>query len=212
MDTIQIAHKILRDAEAALRELIQSALEKQQYSDIAKVAQIADAVSKILSMEDLTKWPEPVATSVKSSQPRLVRKRERPKPKSASAIQKEYPKFIRDGERLVKVGWSKKNRKEYEHRVPFAAVMCFARYLVESIAPDTLFQIDDFLPVIDSEKQEIPSYQIYVTLAWLISMGAVEKKGRDGYFIVAGRLSIEIVNKLWARLSETDHLKKGEER
>ncbi|GAH04275.1 unnamed protein product, partial [marine sediment metagenome] len=120
------------------------------------------------------------------------------------------PKFIRDefNDRLIKIGWSKKNRNEYEHRVPFAAAMNVARYLVESIDPDKLFQVDEILPIADSEGHEIPSYQVYVTLAWLISTGLVEKKGRDGYLVVPGRLTIQSFNDLFGKLPGTEDVKK----
>lgn len=196
MDIIKIAHRIIRDSESSLRELIQKALEQQKYSDVAEIARIADAVSKILSYSN--------AAGVSISKQRTIQysDREKARPKSMSTKNTSYPKFIKDGERLVKVGWSKKNRKEYEHRVPFSVAMYFARYLVESVDPGKLFQVDEILPVSDAEGHEIPSYQVYVTLAWLISKGSVEKKGRDGYFVVPGRLTIQTINDLWDKLPD----------
>ena len=42
------------------------------------------------------------------------------------------------------------------------------------------------MPVPDSAGGEIPSYQVYLTLAWLRHVGAVEKKGRSGYVLRSG--------------------------
>src|SRR4051812_46307346 len=37
-------------------------------------------------------------------------------------IQDEYPRFHRRGDELVKIGWSKSDRKEYHHRAPKRAL------------------------------------------------------------------------------------------
>lgn len=200
MDIIHIAHTIIRDSESSLRELMQKALEQQKYSDVAEIARITDAVSKILAHSKAAMMSVAEQGTIQFSKPAGAL--DPKQTKSISTLQKKtsYPKFIKDRERLIKVGWSKKNRREYEHRVPFSTAMYFARYMVESVEPGKLFQVDEILPVSDAEGHEIPSYQVYVTLAWLISTGIVEKKGRDGYFVAPGRLTIQSINDSWDNL------------
>ncbi|NOX51989.1 MAG: hypothetical protein GXP16_15845 [Gammaproteobacteria bacterium] len=181
---------------------MQKALEQQKYADVAEIARITDAVSKILAQSKAAILSIAEQRTIEFSKPTGVPERKQAKSKSGRQKKVSYPKFIKDGERLIKVGWSKKNRKEYEHRVPFSAAMFFARYLVESVEPGKLFQVDEILPVSDAEGHEIPSYQVYVTLAWLISTGSVEKKGRDGYFVAPGRLTIQTINDSWDKLPQ----------
>ena len=46
----------------------------------------------------------------------------------------------------------------------------------------TLITAPDFMPVVDPEGgSEIPQYQAYLTLAWLVAERVVEKHGRQGY-------------------------------
>lgn len=112
----------------------------------------------------------------------------------------DYPRFEKDGRRLVKLGWSKKNKKAYEHRVPHETVVGFVHHLSSIVDQGQVFEVEKILPVRDSSGDEIPAYQIYVTLAWLRESGAVEKKGRDGYVLRDGSLPDGGVDKYWESL------------
>ena len=82
----------------------------------------------------------------------------------------------------MKVGWSKKKRKEYEHRAPQRIVEAFVRHLTNTIKIGRTFTMEQILPVPDLVNGgEIPAYQSYLTLAWLNEIGAVVKKGRHIY-------------------------------
>jgi len=113
-----------------------------------------------------------------------------------------YPRFERDDDKLVKVGWSKKAREEYEHRAPRPAVLAFAEHVGTATAKGKTFVIDDLLPVHDAAGDELPSYQVYLALGWLRNAGAVEKKGRDGYVRVADPLDGSVFDTLWDQIPE----------
>lgn len=199
MDTIQNALKIIHDAEQDLRDLISTAASQQRYDDVKKLAELANALA-IVSIDAATETPssnqvsseskklnvespkerrtkKPPRSTASSKGPAQTTKRRTPKAKAG------YPKFVRDGDRLVKVGWSKKNKEEYEHRVPRETVLAFANFLDDNIEENKIFEIDGLFPVTDVSGAEIPGYQVYVIVAWLRELGVFEKKGRDGYLI-----------------------------
>jgi hypothetical protein len=113
-----------------------------------------------------------------------------------------YPRFHRDGDRLVKTGWSKKNRESYEHRAPRGTVIAFVRHLVSRVGAGEVFGIEGLLPVPDVSNGEVPAYQVYLTLAWLRTVGAIEKKGRDGYRLVSDGLAEKRLDEYWSQLPE----------
>lgn len=179
MNAVQAARKVLRDAEASLRELIEKALAEQQYGEIGAVAHLADGLTKLIRSNSIAADPAPLSTRNTQTSPRKESRGQR-KAKSASTKEK-YPFFKCDGNRLVKVGWSKKNKKEYEHRVPRDVVIAFVRHLGDNVEEGKVFDVEGLLPVADPSGEEVPPYQIYVTLAWLRRVAIIEKKGRDGY-------------------------------
>ena len=191
MNTVQAARKILRDAELALRELIERALAEQRYSEIKDIANLAEGVSNLLispasHLNDQIALVKAIAL-----------------PKKGRAIRRSstgYPKFERDDNRLIKIGWSKKNKKVYEHRVPKDAIITFAHHLADSVKLGKVFNIDDILPVKDASDEELPSYQVYVMLAWLRDTGAVDKMGRDGYVVRDFSLANGRIEDLWNAL------------
>jgi hypothetical protein len=114
-----------------------------------------------------------------------------------------YPRFEREGDKLVKIGWSKKSREEYEHRAPRDAVVAFAQHLGESVSDGQVFAVEDLMPVrAVNGDDEIPAYQVYLTLKWLQDIGAVEKQGRDGYVLRNRALSEGGLDEYWGGLPE----------
>jgi len=97
----------------------------------------------------------------------------------------QYPRFVREGDNLVKIGWSKSQRAEYEHKSPkrLLAVLC------ESLtsANGKRIMMDKVLPLKDpATGAAFPDYQSYVCLAWLKSSGLVTQHGRQGYSLPKG--------------------------
>lgn len=199
MGTIEDARQVISNAEGALRELIQQGLKEQRYAEIVEVAAMADGIARLLQGRRVA-FAEAVEDSTafggRDSGPQLKKPqamRGRPRP--------DYPRFERDGDRLVKIGWSKKNRESYEHRASREVVIAFARHLSGNVSEGKAFAVEDLIPVPDISKGgEIPAYQIYLTLAWLRQAGAVEKKGRDGYLLRRGALTDTALDRLWKDL------------
>jgi hypothetical protein len=112
----------------------------------------------------------------------------------------EYPRFVREGDNLVKIGWSKSQRAEYEHKSPkrLLAVLC------ESLtsANGKRIAMNKVLPLKDPMTgSAFPDYQSYVCLAWLKSAGLVTQHGRQGYSLPKGIELEKSVENLWANLA-----------
>ena len=112
----------------------------------------------------------------------------------------EYPRFERDGSKLVKVGWSKKDRREYEHRVPREAVSVVARSLCSSVKPGAVFSMEQMLPFKSGDAGDIPSYQAYLALAWFRHIDAVVQQGKAGYTMVPQHLQQNAIEIAWDKL------------
>ena len=117
----------------------------------------------------------------------------------ARGVGRKYPMFEREGDRLVKVGWSKKKRAEYEHRASKEVVACFVQHLATHVREAELFDMEGLLPIPDSGGGEVPDYQAYLTLRWLQEVGAVEKKGRDGYVLSIPELATKL-EQFWSAI------------
>lgn len=199
MDTIREALTVLSKAESSLRKLIEKGLRDQSYLEVAEVARMADGVARLLgkiSTSSTNDTSKPLAVDMsptKGASLRVAPVQKRPKTTS-----KEFPRFERDGDKLVKIGWSKKNKSSYEHRASHAVVVAFAQHLANHIQEGKVFAVENLTPVPDIVNSgEIPAYQVYLVLAWLRRTGAIDKKGRDGYILRRGALTTESMERMW---------------
>ena len=197
MATIQEANDILRGAEGKLRELIEKRLATQAYAEVAELAALAEGVANLLTRE-----PNRPAHGNLSPTRRVAERQKAVMPRASGKPKRgDYPRFERDGDKLVKVGWSKKSRAEYEHRAPRSAVTAFSRHLCSRVSPGGTFAVEELLPVPDVvHDSDLPAYQVYMVLAWLRTAGAVDKKGRDGYVLRSTDLHAKHLEHLWDRL------------
>lgn len=190
--------------------MIASAVRERNYAQVAQLAKLAEGLASLMSGAGSEIGPvlgefaevnqrslEDVAPNDKGSKgnSRINPKRERGK--SASD---DYPRFERQRDRLIKIGWSKKDGSEYEHRAPLGAVHAVASAVVEIGKRKKCFEVDDALPIKGADGSEIPSYQTYLVLAWLRESGVVERQGKDGYRLV----NVHEFDDLWSQTPERD--------
>jgi len=199
MGTVQEAKRVLVEAEGSLRRLIEQGLREQRYRDVAEIAELAEGLSRLLQssggLEGARRETAAVLPAGPAAPPPPI------KHSRAKGGSTEYPRFERDGDKLVKIAWSKKNKAAYEHRAPREAVIAFARHLTGHVREGKVFVVEGLIPVPDvANGGEIPAYQVYLTLGWFRSIGVIEKKGRDGYVLRRGSLSDGALDKLWASL------------
>lgn len=199
------ARQILASAEAEVRGLITNAAEAQDYqavSDLAELAQTLSSLtetSRFLRSESVAEGSS-VAYGASLSQarkPKLTKRSNSPqqKPNKARGAAKDYPKYHTDRDRLIKIGWSKKHRDTYEHKAPREAVEAVAHALNEK-ASGRVVTVDELGTIETLNGNEVPVYQVYMTIAWLIVINQLSKEGRDGYRVDDNVGSIDL-NKVW---------------
>lgn len=113
----------------------------------------------------------------------------------------EYPKFLRDGDSLVKIGWSKKEKATYEHKAPRRILTALAGALEKTGRGGKRFGFEELLPLPDPDGGEIPSYQAYLALAWLRAENLLTQHGRQGYSIPDGTDLTTLITERWEELT-----------
>lgn len=198
------AYRLLVSAEDGLRQLMEQALAEQSYSDVAHLASVADGVAALLRSTTSHQRPagKPAQARAQASVAERGKRSVAPSARSSRRSAGKYPRFEREGDRLVKIGWSKKKGQPYEHRAPRTVVAKFREHLAERVKPGAVFTMEDVLPVPDGNGGEVPSYQAYLTLAWLRHCDAVRRKGRDGYAYTERAIDQSAVESLWMALPE----------
>lgn len=94
-----------------------------------------------------------------------------------------YPHFVVRGKTLIKTGWSKKHRCEYQHKTDrdsFDRVAaCMAGMASGEQGPFTAERIAD--AVAADGHPSMPIYKLYVAMSLLKHSGVVRQIGREGY-------------------------------
>ena len=194
MDTLQKAYSILSATEVELRKLIEVAAKEGQYADVSKLAEIAAQFEPLVNRKEkkttlgsrylkLERQPNEVGETATNQATRQK--------KSG-----EFPKFEIERDRLVKIGWSKKDRSAYEHRAERGIVLAISLYLA-SMTDQNIFKMDDLIPIQLNDGSDVPSYQAYLVLAWLRSLGLILKQGKDGYQWSVGEFDESAFNAAW---------------
>jgi len=115
--------------------------------------------------------------------------------KSASGVRRKalsrkgnksgYPKFRVMNDTLLRIGWSKKQRREYVHKAPKfvfdKTTKAMATLAQNGAGP---FMAEQIIEQISSmESDTIPSYQVYVVIGLLRKTNCIKQVGREGYDI-----------------------------
>jgi hypothetical protein len=207
MDTAKLGIEVIERAERELRGLVGKAAEAAEYDAVDRLTQWARMLRELAGNgTPTTKVAAPAnptshgadapARSARGVAPDGGR---RPTRKPAKG---QYPKFFRSGDQLVKIGWSKKQRAEYEHRAPRLVAELLAAAITRRAGNGRLFTTDDLFPLKNPQDGgEVPSYQAYVALAWLKVLGLVKPHGRRGYSIPKAKDWMASVQSRWEQLS-----------
>lgn len=212
MDITDKSSGILKEAEEKVRALLNEEAADGNYEAVAILAQLAQNLVNLeqswsetldssnlptrsvtdLSVEASRDNAFPNGSAVSRNTKQKSRKRK---------SEKDFPQFVREDNSLVKLGWSKKNNSLYEHRAPKQTVFSVSRMLQERVGNETTFSMQDILPISSFEEEEIPSYQAYLTVAWLKDMGVLERSGRSDHKLISAKLTSERLEELWERTS-----------
>ncbi len=222
MNTAKTAAAVLAEAETKLRALVGQTASRGEYDFSVQIATVAKALAAMAADLDRGSEAGPLMTDpaacgaghpaleclANPSASAVARPAGHSRPadtgRSRRAPQKgEYPKFSRQGDQLVKVSWSKKQRAEYQHKAPRRVAELLAAAIARRTGNGRLFTSEDIFPLKDPEEgSEVPSYQAYAALAWFKAAGLVKPHGRRGYTARnQGKLS-EVVTAAWQQLRE----------
>jgi hypothetical protein len=80
----------------------------------------------------------------------------------------------------VKIGWSKREKSEYQHKASREVALCTYLKLGAGATAEP-FRMDDQFPIRMADGTDVPTYQSYLVLAWLRHLGYIEKVGKDSY-------------------------------
>jgi len=192
---------ILREAEIRLCELVPKALAARRDEEAGRLMELARLLAEARCS------PAPVNAGERSGKtaapgpgPRAERKR-KPKAKRKAS---PYPKFFREGDALLKLGWSRKARAEYEHRAPREAVLVVAERVAEVASRQDRFAVEDLGDVrVAPGDEPISGCQVYLCIAWFRRAGLVVQHGRRGYSLpVAPAKFSARVESAWSELEE----------
>lgn len=179
--------QILVDAERKLAEVTAEALQQRDYAAVQWVSAIAERIASSRLGESLrgaeARTRDAVADQPESTinpSAHLGSPAPTPRPSNSSD---QFPHFHRDGDQLIKVGYSKSERKTYEHRSPSTVLTALVEYLAVFAIDGQLFTTERILAQFDRKRPAVPTYQIYLCLAFLIRRGLVKKNGRLGYTV-----------------------------
>jgi hypothetical protein len=200
MDQVSKATKTLRDAEASLRSLVSDAAAGGDYASVVQIAAWARTLSELL--KDAPGPTQHGGLAHKERSPVATKMAAPAKRSSTSRLKDKYPLFFRSGDRLVRVAWSKSDRREYEHKAPYAMLKSLSAKLAECAADGRVFSMEQVLPIFDEDGTEIPSYQAYAGLALLKHSGLIDQHGRQGYSIPALPKFRAAVEGVWRNLPE----------
>jgi hypothetical protein len=203
------ARRELAKCEEALRRLLAEAAGAGDYPGVLRITAWAKAVSALVA-EGSPAQPSagPVSESaVPGAGPGGDAGQRGARTAGDRAARKRpgrYPQFFRRGDELIKVGRSRKGRKEYHHRAARQAVDAVAAALRQIGANGKMFTGDKLLPLKDpAGGQRLPDYQAYVALAWLRQLGVVKQHGRrSGYTVASGKQVDSIITASWPELPE----------
>jgi hypothetical protein len=199
MDFDRRSQEIIEGAEKALAALAAEAASERDYPRASMLLGLAQRVAGTLRPGAGPKQ-DVQPSSATGARPAAVSGSPMAKKPSATAKTTEYPRFKREDDTLIKVGWSKSDRSTYEHRSPRAILDRLVTRIVEVGSSGERFTTEEILPLLDERNAELPSYQAYLCLAWLVIAGLLERHGRQGYTVsVAGDLQ-HAVEAQWEQL------------
>ena len=175
------------------------------YAAVVKIASWARTLSE-LALRDEGSASGSVAASA------AARKRRTPRATAATstgarigrrAVRSDYPRFLRQHDQLVRIAYSKREKKEYRHKAPYSVLQALISAMSSVGTDGKIFSTDVFLPLRDpSDNSDVPNYQAYVGIALMKQTGLIDQHGRQGYSIPRFDEFQNAVKAVWQSLPE----------
>ena len=199
---------VLTEVEEELRKLIGEAGLAGDYEavDLSRVAasrirEVRDSLCNSTSSGDGDGTQlEPVHTP----RPAGSRRRAKKTRKRSGGKAGGYPKFFTRNGTLCKVGWSKKAKSEYVHKVSKDAFDHTVTAITSLAASSKdLFTAEQVVERTERDGEEIPAYQVYVILALLREKQVLHREGREGYRVISPNDLPARSSEVWDAVEET---------
>ena len=222
MDPLSQATEVIHQAEADLRQLLLRTAEQGDYETARILAEWAKHLKQMIQQNGVVdreanfvalaneqvqahaEQEEFVTTIHKLPHADEVRAKRPDRAKRSKAARGEYPKFLRDGEELLKIGWSKREKKAYRHKAPKRVVLLVSQALQQAGQHGDRFVMEQILPIRDPENDtDVPSYQAYLSLAWLRKEKLIVQHGRQGYSLRPKAKLTDAVEEGWKLLPKS---------
>jgi len=201
MTILEDAAGLLRETEKKLREMVSAAATSGDYSSVLQIASWAQEVKALVNGRVAR-----TAAAAGSSSPSKNGKSAKETSIQTRASRRpgaEYPQFFKHNDHLIRLAWSRGQRKEYIHKAPYAVLKALAKSMTEQGAEGRVFSTDNFLPLQDKAGSDaIPNYQAYVGIALLKKSGLIDQHGRQGYSIPRLADFKDAVEAVWKKLPE----------
>ena len=191
--------RAIRAAEEEIRRCIGESANIAAYAAVEKYSAFAKRLSNMVDELTSTQRRSEAVSSLNSS-PSTPSTPSSPTLKNSRKFSGKsgYPRFEKSRNCLVKVGWSKKDRKEYVHKAPEAVVDALVARVIAVSKENEIFTAEEILPLrTEGTGDVLPDYQAYVCLAWLRRCDLIVQHGREGYSLQDKNLR-ETVLSLWA--------------
>jgi len=190
--------EILKRTEEELRETMAEAARAGEYRDVDICRTVAVNIKELCERISgngvkFSKSVEEKAGHISKKEQKKIARRS--KPEGLPRIE------IRKGS-LFRIGWSRKQKQEYEHKVPRTAfdtiVNTMSALAREGSGP---FMAEAVINKINATTEDsMPAYQVYVVLAALREWNLISQDGREGYNIPPD--VSEKAKNMWAEQAE----------
>lgn len=196
-DRIEQIKNVLIKAERELQEVIAESARDGDYRSV-DIARIGAANLRELS----THISEPNLNRKNNKSVQKTGAKVKTKKRKKTSAKKQYPKFELRKDSLVKIGWSKKQRREYTHKVPATVFDHVVKTMIDmakgGVGP---FLAEDIIEKLNGQLSEIiPSYQVYIVIGLLKQSNCIKQIGREGYHIPVN--FFDKANEAWTKLSK----------
>jgi len=192
---VELIH-VLEDAESRVRSLLEAAVAKSDYDAVELLAETARWLSDKArhlqrdgSLSPSTDDESRARPADDSNLPPLT-------------TMTRYPVFFREGDRLVKAGLSRGSASTYEHKAGKSVLDAIVARIVDASGKKKVFVIDDLVGIrLEGSSSAVPSYQVYLCIAWLKEVGILRDVGRRRYEIITLSPNLNAqVDKEWKRI------------
>jgi hypothetical protein len=180
------------------------ALLQRCEADLRGLVAVAAAAGDYDAVLKLTSWAKALV-GLRTATPTAFKAATEPggKGRRKAANGRTYPMFGRRADQLIKVGWSKTDKREYEHKAPKRVVMLLAELVARAGQDGRVFQVSALIPCTDpADGSAVPDYQIYLIIAWWRSAALVEQHGRQGYSLPNAKGFAAAVEHAWNGLRD----------